>query len=251
MPQGSSCIQTRRLLIQTIAASCILPAVISVQVTRGITQNIRFEHRARKNAESSSDVLNQAIEECFRAGGGTVLIEAGNYFLSSPVRLRTGVHIQGKGSGSTTLQLAEGCAAAFWDGNEAQHDILISGMTILGAASQIGTTRARGVWLDAQGERFSENIAFRDLKFKSLFRGIEVDHVNRLSYDRIAGETLADSLIYIGEGAENRSADIRHGTVWARNCLTVAKENGGGIVVISYADNIGCQFDVSAQQRAE
>lgn len=189
---------------------------------------------------SASDSINRAIEACELGGGGEVLIGAGVHFLHRPILVRSGVSIVGEGSHLTRLELLPECIAGFWDSNIAKNDVTIHGFKVVGNKDNLFTTRSRGIWLDAQGKSKSKRIKLFDLIFEYLFRGVEIDHVVMLAYDRISGFELADSLIYIGETPENCSRSIRHGSVFAEKCMIAPNNHGGGAIVIAYTDDVVC-----------
>jgi hypothetical protein len=214
--------------------SVIAPALVRQKHVFDVAQ-----YRGPDDRDDSA-AFQRAIDACAARGGGIVNYQGRWAVFNSPVQLRSGVKIRGRGAAISTIELSSAISAGFIDNNRAIHDAGIQGLSFVGAVPADSGARIRGVWLDAQGPQKTSNFTLYDVAFRELFRGIEIDHVDRLSYDQVAGDRLTDSLIYIGELPCNRSRQIRHGRVRANRCLTSAKANGGGVVVIAYADDVIC-----------
>jgi hypothetical protein len=65
--------------------------------------------------DGDAAAIGRAVDAAADDGGGTVLLPTGEYRLKEPVKLRSGVHVRGAGTGATTLS-ARGAGFAAFEG---------------------------------------------------------------------------------------------------------------------------------------
>lgn len=87
------------------------------------------------------DAIQAAVEDAYEAGGGRVVLPAGEYRVEGPITLRSGVHLVGEGMGATSL-VADGDDFSVIDGfgepGDPLTDLAVEAMTI--DASAVGET---------------------------------------------------------------------------------------------------------------
>jgi hypothetical protein len=204
---------------------------------------VYVESFAQAEDISDAEAFQRAINTVAERGGGKILTNLMDISFHLAVIGKPHVKIHGLGINESTITTTAHTFHAFTDNNVAVPGFEVHGFTIQGPSAPTGGTHTnRGIFLDAQGSSYGTHNRFSELRFRNLFRGLNVHQASDLTYDNIEGEDLLDSVIYIGEVPANRSSRIRHGRAYAKNCLTYAGGSGGGVSVIAYADDVECDI---------
>ena len=115
-------------------------------------------------ASDITQALTRAINRC--PVGSTVTIPAGTYTLSSMVKLRSGVSLQGAGAGQTILTMPAQSEQTWMMYNENLADVTISGLTFRASGYSANVS---GLYLPG-----AKNCGASDLRFEGLVYGMKL-----------------------------------------------------------------------------
>ncbi len=82
----------KKTLLSTIVISCLLVSFTGLGFTKNIVYPTTFGAKG-DNKTDNAKYIQEAVDQCYLKGGGTVILEKG-IFLSSPIILKSNVHLK-------------------------------------------------------------------------------------------------------------------------------------------------------------
>lgn len=96
-------------MVAAITTGFILPGCANAashggRSTRTAGRSLAADAMAKSGDTCDGDAINRAIAELFSKGGGTVFLSAKSYRICTPILLRSGIRLRGRGPDKTILQ---------------------------------------------------------------------------------------------------------------------------------------------------
>jgi hypothetical protein len=112
----------------------------------------------------SSSEINSAISTASAAGGGNVVLQAGTYYISNSITVKTGVNLTGASEATTIIQATTSLGSGSVVQTSTNNNITIQNMTLNQDGSNQTTRSLSNYLLDLQGgtNYIVENVATRN-----------------------------------------------------------------------------------------
>jgi parallel beta-helix repeat protein len=176
--------------------------------------------------------IQDAIDDAHNAGGGTVQLSSGYYWISSPIEPKSKVKVIGAGKTATILKRLSSAtpAAIFWSENDAVSDFYLSDMTIHGnytttdLANGVGVID--GIYMSSnQTDKYNYRIRLENLKIVRCKNGV-------------IGGGIKDLRVQYCDLYQNGSSNLHHnfymrrvGSVYFYKCNITEAILGTGIKI--------------------
>lgn len=227
-------------LTQSIIAQLLIPQT-SMESAAGVTPinyqyapgDVRRYGDQQDGLTAARVAIQQAIDQSAQPGGAWAYIPKGTSIIDAQLTIISGMKLKGDGIDVSFLKANANTFQVLSDGNSPVSNVEIQDLTI--EAVSAGTSN-RGIFCDADTSDISETIRIRRVKFKNMFRGVNIHRGSDIEFDDCVGENLTSSLLYVGlSPSAGRSANVRVRRPRVEGG-DIVDGSGGANILLAYTD---------------